>query len=71
LLEGDAATAFLMQDGLRFGRFSMERDMLAGFPSDGAAAIAELARDLRRGTPALAHGGDLSWAPGLYVPAAF
>lgn len=56
LLEGEEATAFLTQDGILHGRFSMAIGMLTGFPASGAAAVADLARDLRHRKPALAHG---------------
>jgi len=56
MLEGDAATAFFTQDGLRYGRFSTVTGTLTGFPPAGARAVADLARQLRRTNPAIAHG---------------
>lgn len=56
LLVGDEATEFIAQDGLHYGQFSTTAGVLTGFPLGGAAAIGELARDLRRQKPAYARG---------------
>jgi hypothetical protein len=55
-LVGDEAVSFLTQDCLLHGRFSIATGQVTGFPQSGAEAIAELASDMRRRKPALAHG---------------
>ena len=59
LLEGEEATAWLRQDDIRYGKVATATGAVTGFPPAGAAAIADLARELRRRKPALARGVNL------------
>jgi len=59
LLEGEEAIAFLSQDGIRYGRFSLKFGILIGLTPPGASAVAALADDLRRTDPAYRRGSSL------------
>lgn len=60
LLEDDEAIAFLTQDGIRYGRFSLSSGAVFGFTQAGAAEITTLAAELRQADSDYKRGASLT-----------